>query len=410
MIDFNYQKTQLPNGLKIISEKMPGVSSIALGVWVQIGGRDENDTNNGLSHFVEHMLFKGTENRSTKEIAESLEYVGGSLDAFTTKEVTCYSAHFLDEHLPLAVDVLSDLLQNSIFDEKEIEKEKDVIQQEIYHYQDTPEEMVFDYFYSDIFEKHPLGYHIYGTLENVRNFRRDDIIEFVEQNYTSDRIIITASGNVNHHELVDLVQGTFVRNRHSGGRYFQPVKFGKFKNCKTDFSCSQAHICIGTQGIPYHNPQRYPLLVIHTLLGGGMSSRLFQKIREEYGLAYSVFSFNDLFFDSGLFGVYVETDKEKINQSVELIEHEFSALVRDKISNDELRKIKQQLIGSFVLSLENTATRMSRLAKMEMYLNYINSFETVINNIKAITSEQIQETAEALFKEKRYYRTYLNPV
>lgn len=409
MIEFNCQRTQLPNGIVIISEKMPGVSSIALGVWVQIGARDENESNNGISHFVEHMLFKGTSKRSTKDIAESLEYVGGSLDAFTTKEVTCYSAHFLDEHLPLAMDVLADMIQNSVFDEQEIAKEKEVIQQEILHYQDTPEEMVFEYFYSNIYKNHPLGFHIYGTPENVLKYSRSEIIDFVGKNYTTNRIIITASGNVSHQELVGLVESSF-NSIHAGkDRKFLKASPGLRKTVKIDYSCSQAHICIGTKGISYHQPERYPLLVIHTLLGGGMSSRLFQKIREEHGLAYSVFSFNDLFFDTGLFGVYLETDKDKFNQSVDLIKNEFSVLVKEKVTEDELEKIKQQLKGSFVLSLENTFTRMNRLSKMEMYLGYLNSYDTVIDNMNAITAEQVQQTAEYLFNDEKFFLTYLNP-
>ncbi|MFZ5518454.1 MAG: M16 family metallopeptidase [Candidatus Zhuqueibacterota bacterium] len=409
MLEFNFQKTELPNGLKIITEKISGIKSIALGVWVQVGARDESESNNGISHFVEHILFKGTVNRTTKQIAESMEYVGGSLDAFTAKEVTCYSAHFLDEHLPLAVDVLSDIIQNSLFEEAEIAKEKDVIQQEIYHYQDTPEEVIFEFFYNDIFEKHPLGYNIYGTLENVKNFSRDELIDFVDNNYTSDRMLITASGNVNHQELVDLVSRAFRNIGKNSARRFLPAKLGSAHHHKIDYACSQAHICMGTRGIQYNSPQRYPLMVVHMLLGGGMSSRLFQKIREEHGLAYTVFSFNDLFFDTGVFGVYLETDKESFNKAIDLIKREFITLFNDKITEDELIKIKQQLKGSFILSLENTFTRMNRLAEMQMYLDHFNSYEDVIRNINAITAEQVRQISENLFKDDKFYLTYLNP-
>ncbi len=409
MINSNFQRTVLPTGLRIVSEKISGVFSIALGVWIEVGSRDEILTDNGISHFIEHMVFKGTKNRTTKEIAESMESVGGSLDAFTSKEITCYAAHFLNEHLLLAVDVLSDIIQNSLFDIQEIEKEKEVVFQEIYHYQDTPEDLVFEHFYNDIFGDHPLGYHIYGTIDNIQKFNQSELVNFVQRNYTANRIVIAAAGNVNHQQLVDLAAERFKNLQPGPQRLITSVKKINNGNHCIEHKCMQAHVCLGTRGFPYHSEKRFSLMILHTLLGGGMSSRLFQKIRESHGLAYTIFSFNDFYYDTGIFGVYLETDKEKVSRSVDLIGEEFNKLVLNSISLEEINSTKQQLKGNLILSLENTFSRMNRLAKMEIYLKNFYTIDDIIRKIEGITIDEVKELAKELLQEDQQFLTVLLP-
>lgn len=409
MINSNFQKTVLPTGLRIVSEKISGICSIALGVWIEVGSRDEILTDNGISHFIEHMVFKGTKTRTTKEIAESMESVGGSLDAFTSKEITCYAAHFLDEHLSLAIDVLSDIIQYSLFDGQEIEKEKEVVFQEIYHYQDTPEDLVFEHFYNDIFGDHPLAYHIYGTIDNIQKFNQRELVNFIQRNYTANRIVIAAAGNVNHQQLVDLAAERFKNLQPGPQRLISSVKKINNGNHRIEHKCMQAHVCLGTRGLPYHSEKRFPLMILHTLLGGGMSSRLFQQIREAYGLAYTIFSFNDFYYDTGIFGIYLETSKENVTRSIDLIHKEFKKLVFNSIRADEINKAKQQLKGNLILSLENTFSRMNRLAKMEIYLQNFYTIDDIIRKIDEISANGVKEIAKDLFQEDQYFLTVLLP-
>ena len=409
MVNSTFQKTILPNGLRIVTEKIAGVYSIALGVWIELGSRDESEFNNGISHFIEHMLFKGTQNRTTMQIAESLESVGGNLDAFTAKEMTCYSAHLLHEHLPLAVDVLSDIIQHSLFEVREIEKEKEVIAQEICHYLDTPEDLVFEHFYSGFFTNHPLGYHIYGTIENVRKFIADDLRAFLNKNYCTNRIVIAAAGLVDHESLVDLVQRNFQNLTPGASRSISCVNAISKGLQKIQHRGTQTHLCLGMPAFPYRSEKRYPLLLLNTMLGGGMSSRLFQKIREEYGLAYSIFSFTDFYADTGVFGVYQETDRKNVDRSIDLIHKECNYFVTNSISHEEIVKAKHQVIGNLILGMENTFSRMNRLAKMEIYFNKYVPLEDVIQNIQAVSPEQIKQIAGELFQDNGEYLTVLYP-
>ena len=245
-----YNKTELENGLRIVTEEIPHVRSVALGVWITVGSRDEDENNNGISHFIEHMLFKGTKNRTTRQIAESLEVVGGSLDAFTTKELTCYSAHVLDEHLSLSVDVLADILTNSLFDNTELEKEKEVILNEINHYKDTPDEMVFEHFYQDVFPAHPMGFPVYGTEQNVRRFTRDQILKFFYNGYATNRIVISAAGNLKHEQVVELISKSFLGLKKNKLRTFHPYSPSDNAENIVNDKCTQAHVCLGKLAYP----------------------------------------------------------------------------------------------------------------------------------------------------------------
>lgn len=374
-----------------------------------VGSRDESDETNGISHYIEHMLFKGTRNRTASEIAESLESVGGQLNAFTSKELTCFYAHILDEHLPVAVDVISDILSNSVFDETEMEKEKRVILEELNTLEETPEEMVYEYFVDDLYPDHPLGLSIIGKREIISRFTRRDILDYISRNYSATRLVIAAAGNVDHRKLVRLVEKRFAAFDDRGSRNYQPPSEPPSGANIVENGAIQAHLCLGTHSYSYRNPKKFGLLILNTLLGAGMSSRLFQNIREKYGLAYSVYSFVDFLYDTGMFGVYIGTDKQKIDDSLELIKGELQNFKKQPVSDTELQRTKSQLKGNLMLGLESTASRMSRLAKMEIYLNDYFTLDDTLNEIEKVTKADILAIANELFDSSRLFTTILKP-
>ena len=328
-----------------------------------VGGRDENETNNGISHFVEHMVFKGTQTRTAVEIAESLESVGGHLNAFTGKELTCYYGHVLDEHLPRAIQVISDMLANSVYDETEMEKEKRVVLEELNAIEETPEELVHEFFWKGLFPSHPLGLPIIGSKDVISSFNKEDLVNYVGNNYSANRIVVVAAGNVDHNELVKLTSENFTPFKNAEVASYGKPEMPAAETKVIENGAIQAHICLGTHTFGYEDMRKYDLLVLNTLLGAGMSSRLFQNIREKYGLAYSVYSFVDFMFDTGMFGVYIGTDTEKIEKSIELILDELSQLQQKPVPNSELERTKSQLKGNLVLGLESTSGRMSRFGE-----------------------------------------------
>lgn len=405
-----YGKTVLPGGLRVVTEHIPHVRSVAVGVWVQVGTRDEMSPQNGISHFIEHMMFKGTNRRSAKDIAESLEAVGGHINAFTSKELTCYYSHVLDEHMPLAIDVLSDILANSTFDEKEITREKSVVIEEIKAVEDDPEDLVQDYFFRDLFPAHALGYSTLGTRAIIENLTRDQLFDFSKSHYAQSRLVIAAAGNVQHEQVVDLVGNSALRNLPVNGKreIVAPTPAQPIHSIKED-SCAQAHLCVGARALPYDNPRKYALLLLSTLLGGGMSSRLFQTIREQHGLAYTVFSFLDFMLDTGIFGVYVGTDRDKLEKVKELLHKEFNQLLEQRVTDAEMARTKSQLKGSLMLGLESTSSRMDRLAKIEIYLNRYFTLDDVIAGIEAATSDEVLDVARLVLDEKVLTSTLIRP-
>ncbi len=312
-----YSKTVSKDGLRIISEKVPSAHSISIGVWIDVGSRDERKQENGISHFIEHMLFKGTKKRSAKKIASSLESLGGNINAFTSREQTCYMAVILDEHLEQAIDVLSDILMNSTLTPKNIDCEKSVIVEEIHEVRENPSDLVHENFSENYWRGQPLGRSILGTEENVLSFGRKDIKGYMKENYLSERIVIAAAGNVSHRKLVGLVKKKFNFPKGFGSR-------GEAATSPSDFSkhiytnnSAQNHVCLGFPGIRFSHADRYNLLGLYTYLGSGMSSVLFQKIREEKGMAYSIYAFADFFRDNGLMGIYFGTDKQHLPEAIE---------------------------------------------------------------------------------------------
>lgn len=407
-----YQKTILANGIRVVSETIPHVRSVSLGVWADVGSRDEADAQNGISHFLEHMVFKGTKKRNVREIAQSLEALGGYLNAFTTKDHTCFYARVLDLHVTTAMDVLADLVLNATFNKKELEREKLVVIEEMRNAEDNPEDIIHDYFEKALFPSHPLGNPIIGTEENVRRFGRPDLEKYVDDRYRPERLVVAAAGNIEHDSLVRLVDRMFrslKASSHSTNREPSPHRKPKNTFVEHQKAINQAHVCLGTVAHGVKHKDRYPLLVMNTLLGEGMSSRLYQNIRERYGFAYSVYSYVNMFSDTGVFGAYVGTDKKNVQNARELIIKELSKLKAKLVSRAELERTKAQIKGTMMLGLENMSGRMMRLGSTELYFGSFASLDTIIGKIDAVTPEAIQKVARDLFNEKEISTVVIRP-
>jgi len=393
-----FKKSTLDSGVRLVTEKIPTVRSVAFGVWVQVGGRDETEANQGISHFLEHMIFKGTEKRNKLDIALEIESSGGLVNAMTMKELTCFYAQMLDENIGTAVEVMSDIVANSVFAEEETEKEKTVIIEEINGQEDEPGDLIFDYFFRELYPGHPLGLPILGTKETVNGFKPGDFRNLIREKYTADSIVIAAAGNVEHDALRKMVEDCFKfpAVKKKPGKDKVPAMKPLRKEWKRPIS--QAHIITGMRSYPYNDQRKYPFLLLNTVLGGGMSSRLFQSVREEFGYAYAIFTFNEALSDTGAWGVYIGTDKDKVEQVLELTYKEYEKVRTELLSAEELQRIKTQLKGNLMLGLESTSSRMNRLAKMEIYLNDFVTLDRVVEEIDKVTAEQVKATAEELLQ------------
>jgi len=392
------ERATLPNGLRIVTEAMPYVRSVSLGVWVGTGSRMERGAENGISHFIEHMVFKGTKHRSAEEIARSVDSVGGGLDAFTSKELVSYNTKVLDEHLPLALDILADLALNPLFRESDIEKEKSVILEEIKMEADQPEFVLHETFISNFWKGHGLGKPILGTRETVKKFGQQMLFDYYDRVYTPRNILVTAAGNLDHDNIVNLVRDKFtdLRERNNLPIDSRPASHAPIILKKKD-SLEQVHIAIGVPAYPLAHELRFPLYILNTVLGGGMSSRLFQNIREKQGLAYAVYSELNLFSDTGCFTIYAGTGAETAKQVVSSVIHEFRALKDEFISEEELRRAKDHLKGSLMLSLESTSSRMSNLARQELYFDRFMTLDEMLESIESVTREEVQMIAQEFF-------------
>ncbi len=404
-----YQKTTLDNGLRILSEEIPHVRSVSIGIWVDVGSRDEQDEISGISHFIEHMMFKGTERRSPKDIAEELDAVGGLLNAYTTKEYTCYHAKVLDEHIDLAIDLLTDMLFNSKFNETDIEREKNVIIEEIKMYEDAPDELVHDIFTKTLWQGHPLGRPIIGTVETVKSFTRDDLLKYYRQHYNPNNMIVALAGNIKHEVAVEKLRPIFEKFKpRETVRQSAPPKGVSGLNCLNK-GTEQVHMVIGTPGYQLDHKDVYTAQLLNTVLGGGLSSRLFQEIREQRGLVYSVFSYHSSYHDTGMFAVYAGLSKDNVNQAMELIFKEVKDIARNGITEVELQRAKDQMKGGLYLSLENANSRMSRLGKSELYLGRVKSPEEIVKEVYQVTNEDIQRVASQMFKPENFSMAAIGP-
>jgi predicted Zn-dependent peptidase len=405
------KKHALPNGLVVITETMPHVRSVSIGVWVRSGSRREAPDENGLAHFIEHMVFKGTERRSAEAIAREMDSVGGMLDAFTSKEQICFNAKVLDEHLPIAFDVIADLILRPNFDSGDVTKEQQVILEEIKMDMDNPEYLLHEMFTRGFWPEHPLGRPILGTPETVEKFSPKVLHNRFKEWFAPDHLLVTAAGNVTHDQVTDLVQKQFGHLKPSG-RLEDHVAPGTSAPIQLDRKpdLKQVHLCLGVPSLPIAHDRRFVVAVLNNLLGGGMSSRLFQNIREKRGLAYAVFSEVTPYSDAGMFTVYAGCAKETIGKVVDLTVAEFRSLKEALVSDEELLRAKNHLKGSLMLSLESTSSRMSNLARQELYFGRFFTLDEILASIEAVTCEDLQALAREFFRPEQISATVLGPL
>jgi predicted Zn-dependent peptidase len=404
-------RTSLPNGIRVITETVPHVRSVSIGVWVGTGARRETPKNNGISHFIEHMLFKGTANRTAEEIARQADSTGGNLDAYTAKELVSYNIKVLDEHLPIAFDLLADLVLNPRFDAADIEKEKGVILEELKMEVDNPEYLVHETFFSSFWKNHPLGRSILGTKATISSFDDETVRNYYQDVYGSSNLVITAAGHVTHSQIVKLAADYFsgLPARHAVPEEPKPTPKTPLI-LKNKRSLEQTHLCMGVPAYPIADERRYGTYLLSTILGGGMSSRLFQNVREKHGLAYSIFSELNLYRDSGCLAVYAGTSNETLKTVVTMVVDEFRQLCSDLVPADELRRAKDHLKGSLALSLESTSARMSNLARQELFFGRFQSVDEMMEGIEKVTAAEIQTMACDFFAGKQVGVTGLGRV
>jgi predicted Zn-dependent peptidase len=395
----NVEKTILPNGLVILTDTMPYVHSVSVGIWLRAGSRREPQDINGISHFIEHMVFKGTRRRSAEDIAREIDSLGGMLDAFTSKEMVCFNTRVLDEHLPKAFDIVSDMVLDPKFDQEDIAREQGVIQEEIRMTQDNPEDLVHELFTQNFWHPHALGRPILGTPETVGAFTRAKIQSWWEQCYAPNRLVITAAGNLTHQQLVDLAAARFSSLARSDDSFTDPKpEATPHITLRTKSELEQVHVCLGVPALPLVDRRRFAVSVLNNILGGGMSSRLFQNIRERQGLAYSIFSDLSPYRDTGVLSVYAGTSLETAGKVVESVLEEFRRLRDEPISAEELRRAKDHLKGATLLSLEGSGARMSNLARYHMYFDRHFTASELITMLEAVTTEEVQQIARDFFQ------------
>jgi predicted Zn-dependent peptidase len=394
--------TDLEGGITVVSEEMAGVRSVALGLWFAVGSRDEPKGLEGMSHFLEHMMFKGTKTRSAKDISDAFEGLGAELNAFTSKEYTCYYSRFLDEHLERAVEVLSDMVQRSLFKRDHVLSEREVVLEEIHLHDDTPDDNIHDVFAQALMPRHPLGRPILGKRETVGSFGSRQTRDYFSTHYRPDRVVVAAAGAVDHDRLVDLIRrylAELPRGRAVTRRLSAPRELpGAVVQTK---DTEQAHICLGVVGLDAKHEERYVLSVMDGLLGGGMSSRLFQEIREKKGLAYSVYCYHSLFIETGAVTVYAGTRPQNAEEVVGLIRRELARLTKEPVGKKELARTKEHLKGQLMLGLESTRNRMTRLGKAMVTHGEILDLDEIEARIEAVDAGAVRSLAKRLFPEER---------
>jgi predicted Zn-dependent peptidase len=395
----NIRRQKLPNGLTVITEQMQHIRSASIGVWLQTGSRDEDPEWNGISHFIEHMVFKGTKHRSAEEIARQVDSIGGNMDAFTAKECICFNVKVLDEHVPVALDILSDLVLNPVFDVADIARERGVIMEEIKMDEDNPDYLVHEIFTQNFWKDHPLGKPILGTKETVKRFEREAVLEAYAHRFAPGNIIVSAAGNLDHDRFVELVRGHFEHmTPMTNGFHSSTPKISSRIILRNKKALEQVQLCIGVPAHPIAHEKRHAGYILSTLLGGGMSSRLFQNIRERQGLAYSIYSDLNPYRDTGCLAVYAGTSLASASKVVQSVVSEFRKLKTESVPEEELRRSKAQLKGSLMLSLESSTSRMSNLARQEMYFDRFYDLDELIERIEAVNTEDLSSLANEFFK------------
>lgn len=390
----------LSNGVRIVLERVPTVRSVSLGIWIFTGSRNESEEINGVSHFLEHMLFKGTKKRTAQDIAEAFDSVGGYVNAFTAKEYTCYYARVLDTYKEYALEILSDMFFNSTFLEEELEREKKVILEEIKMYEDTPDDHVHDLLFQAYFGDHELGRPILGTEDHLTSMTRETLIQYMEEYYTPNNIVISVAGNVDD-QFIKEIEKWFAHFKRKNKDVVRNKPTPQFQSIKKVKEIEQAHLCFGFRGLSATDESLMSLLLINSALGTGMSSRLFQEIREKRGLAYSVYSYHHSYVDSGMLGIYAGTTKEQLPELIEAIETTIGDLVKNGLTEQELKNKKEKLKGNILLSLESMSSRMSRNGRNEILLKKHRTLDEIIEEIDSVDLLMINETLKTIFTGER---------
>ena len=410
-LDEGVVRTDAPNGLVVLTETMPGLRSAAAGLWIRSASVHEPDAKMGVSHLLEHMVFKGTERRSAKEISLALESRGGSLDAYTGRDQTTFQARVLDADVPLAVDVLTDIVRRPVLREADLALERKVVLEEIAMVDDAPDDLVFDLHAGALFPGHSYGHRILGTRETVAGLTRDDLTALHGGAYQPRHLVFAAAGNVRHEEILALLtaQGWFEAEPGAERPAVEPPSASWRGERRIGRDGTQVHIVFGTETFRYADARRLPLVLISTVFGAGMSSRLFQRVREQLGLAYSVYAFHQFFQLTGMWGVYVGTQPATAQQAADIIREEMAALARDSLSSEELASAKRQVKGQIVLALEGPLSRMYRIAGTALYGEPYRTIDTVLAEIEAVTPERVAEVAAEFFAPERQAVVWLGP-
>lgn len=410
MQSLNYEITTLENGIRVITETVNHVQFMSMGFWVGVGSRYESEKQWGITHFIEHMLFKGTEKRTADQISGAVDAVGGQLNAFTSKENTCYYIKTLTEDFPLAVDVLSDMFLNSRFDNEEIAKEREVIIEEIKMYEDTPDDQVHDLMSANLWPDHPLGRAILGTEESIAVFDHDMLKDYMKQYYTGSNIVVSVVGNISHNQVVEAIRevlGGIPKGEVNQYRIADRAKPGV--NCYYK-EIAQSQICVAMPGVAKEDDRLFPLSILNTYLGGGMSSRLVKKIREEEGLAYSVYSYNGSYTDTGAFVISVGTRPENCQRVIDIILEELDDVRQNGITQDELDKSFSQLKGSLYMGLETVNSRMNKLGRSMLIYDRVITPEENVDELSKVTLEDVKSLAGDMFRRENLQITVLGPV
>lgn len=400
------KKYTLDNGIRVVMEKIDYVKSASIGIWVNIGSNNETEETNGLSHFIEHMLFKGTKNRKANEIAEDMDNLGGQLNAFTSKECTCFYVKVLDENIEEAVDILSDMFFNSLFQQEEIDKEISVVAEEIKMYEDSPEDIVHDKLTEIIFNNSPMAFNILGTEKNLKTFTTQKVLDYMKEKYSPYNTVIAVAGSFDEESFINLVSERFRhwQNSHAGHADMEGEYIRRVVGVNKDLE--QLHMCIGNKTIGRHHEKYYPLLVLNNILGGTMSSRIFQEVREKKGLVYSIYSFVSNYSNTGIFGIYAGMSYEDAEDALRTILKEMVSMKKGSITLKEFNRAKQQIKGNYILGLESTSSRMSAIGRRELLYNEIQYPEEVIESINSVKLKDVLEVANELFDISRLSVTF----
>ena len=393
-----FDTIKLENGVSIVMEQISSVRSVALGIFIRNGSINETSKSNGISHFIEHMLFKGTNKRTSKDIAEEMDNIGGQLNAFTAKEYTCYYARVLDTHIDTAIDVLTDMIFNSKFDSIDIEKESKVILEEINMYEDSPDDIVFTKLQKEIWENSPLAYNVLGTKENVSSFKRQDFIEYMNNKYVGENIVVAIAGSFDKEKILEVIKQKMSSmpkgkaNLEADKQYiYTPSRTKVYKDIE------QLHLAIVFDGISIKDKYNYSMSLLNAIIGGGMSSILFQKVREEHGIAYSIYSYNNSYVNNGLFNIYVALNKSQLDKTINIIYKEIANLKNNKITNQQIEKTKEQLKSNYIMGLESTSNRMSSIGRSKVLVNKIKTPDEIIQEVDLIKKEDIDYLIDKVF-------------